>query len=421
MAEIEIPYTPRGLQLKAHNRKERFAILVCHRRFGKTVYAINEMLKGAVTCTLPEPRFAYIAPLYRQAKAVAWDMLKYYTRPIPEMKYNEAELRADMPTGARISLFGGDNPDSLRGIYLDGVVLDEYAQMSERLWPEVIRPALADRKGWAVFIGTPQGHNDFHRLYETYLDDDDWYCRIHRASETKYVDEDELAAARKQMSEEQYAQEFECSWTAAITGAYYGKLLEDAGEQQRIGRVQHDPALMVETWWDLGIGDPTAIWFVQRNGPEIRLIDFYQATGEPLSHYVRVLEEKAKEGEWKYEAHVFPHDVRQRSLDTGRSRVEALRNLGIDPEIVVQHRIEDGIEAARRMLPNCWFDELHCRAGIDALRQYRTSYDDKLKTYRLRPVHDWTSHAADAFRYGAMYVPVSQGWEPLAYENAGIV
>ncbi len=396
-------------------------MLVCHRRFGKTVFAINEMVRGIAQCPLKDPRFAYIAPLYRQAKAVAWDMLKLYTRPIPEVKYNESELRADLPNGARISLYGGDNPDSLRGIYLDGVVMDEYAQMSERLWPEVIRPALADRKGWAVFIGTPQGHNSFFELHEKFKDDPDWYVKTHRASDTGYVEADELEAARKQMSEEQYAQEFECSWTAAIQGAYYGKLLEDAAHKHRIGKVEHDPGLLVETWWDLGIGDPTAIWFAQRNGPQIQLIDYYQATGEPLSHYVRVCEEKAKKGGWNWGDFVFPHDVRQRSLDTGKSRVETLRELGIEAEIVVQHRIEDGIEAVRRMLPNCWFDEMHCRAGIDALRQYRTSYDDKLRTFRLRPVHDWSSHAADAFRYGCMHRPTSQGWEPIAYSNAGII
>ena len=178
MATIKIPYRPRPLQRMAHNKKERFALLVCHRRFGKTVFVINEAIKQAVTCKLKAPRFAYIAPFYKQAKNVAWDMLKYYCQPIPNIVFNESELKADFPNGARISLYGGDNPDSLRGIYLDGVMMDEYAQMSPRLWAEIIRPAISDRKGWAIFIGTPKGHNNFFELYQEVKDDKDWYVKV---------------------------------------------------------------------------------------------------------------------------------------------------------------------------------------------------------------------------------------------------
>jgi len=419
--QIKIPYTPRKLQRNAHSRKERFALLVCHRRFGKTVFAINEVIKCAAMCRLKEPRFAYISPLYRQSKAVAWDMVKHYTRPIPEVKYNEAELRCDLPNNARLTLYGGDNPDSLRGLYLDGVIMDEYAQMSARLFPEVVRPALADRKGWAVFIGTPRGHNSFFDLYQSVKDDPDWYVKIHKASETGYLEDEELVAARKQMSEDQYLQEFECSWTAAIQGAYYGKLLEAAEKESRIGKIQFDPSFSVETWWDLGIGDSTAIWFVQRNGGELRVIDYYEASGEGLNHYVNVLQEKAATGTWTYSDHIFPHDVRQRSLDTGRSRVEVLYNLGIEAKIVKMHKVEDGIETVRRTLNNCWFDDLRCRRGLDALRQYRAEYDETRRTFRLKPVHDWASHAADAFRYGCMYSPIMNTWDTLNYSNSGIV
>ncbi|ADD94470.1 hypothetical protein, partial [uncultured phage MedDCM-OCT-S06-C1041] len=162
-----------------------------------TVFAMNELIKASVTCSSRNPRFAYLAPLYRQAKAVAWDMLKHYSRPIPGMQYNEAELRADFPNGARISLHGGDNPDHLRGLGFDGVVMDEYGQMSSRLWSEVVRPSLVDRKGWGVFIGTPKGYNSFYDLYEAAKKDSDWYVAIHRASETGYVSQDELDADKK--------------------------------------------------------------------------------------------------------------------------------------------------------------------------------------------------------------------------------
>ena len=421
MVTIKIPYRPRPLQRKAHNKKERFALLVCHRRFGKTVFVINEAIKQAVTCKLKAPRFAYIAPFYKQAKNVAWDMLKYYSQPIPNIVFNESELKADFPNGARISLYGGDNPDSLRGIYLDGVMMDEYAQMSPRLWAEIIRPAISDRKGWAIFIGTPKGHNNFFDLYQEVKDDEDWYVKVHRASETNYIDAEELEAAKKDMSEDQYQQEFECSWTAAIQGAYYGRLLEEAEKESRIGKVQHDTGALVETWWDLGIGDSTAIWFVQRIGAELRVIDYYENNGESLGHYANVLQDKAKENEWNYGDHVFPHDVRQRSLDTGRTRVETLQNLGVEPTIIPQMKVEDGIEAVRRKLKNCWFDEMKCRRGIDALRQYRAQYDEKNQVFKLRPVHDWASHAADAFRYGCLHEPLKLDWADIEYSNTGIV
>jgi hypothetical protein len=421
MVTIKIPYRPRPLQRKAHNKKERFALLVCHRRFGKTVFVINEAIKQAVTCKLKAPRFAYIAPFYKQAKNVAWDMLKYYCQPIPNIVFNESELKADFPNGARISLYGGDNPDSLRGIYLDGVMMDEYAQMSPRLWAEIIRPAISDRKGWAIFIGTPKGHNNFFDLYQEVKDDEDWYVKVHRASETNYIDAEELEAAKKDMSEDQYQQEFECSWTAAIQGAYYGRLLEEAEKESRIGKVQHDTGALVETWWDLGIGDSTAIWFVQRIGAELRVIDYYENNGESLGHYANVLQDKAKENEWNYGDHVFPHDVRQRSLDTGRTRVETLQNLGVEPTIIPQMKVEDGIEAVRRKLKNCWFDEMKCRRGIDALRQYRSQYDEKNQVFKLRPVHDWASHAADAFRYGCLHEPLKLDWADIEYSNTGIL
>lgn len=348
-------------------------------------------------------------------------MIKNYARPIPGIVFNESELKADFPNGARISLYGGDNPDSLRGIYLDGVMMDEYAQMSPRLWAEIIRPSISDRKGWAIFIGTPKGHNNFFELYQEVKDQEDWYVRVHKASETNYIDTEELLAARKDMSEDQYQQEFECSWTAAIQGAYYGRLLEEAEKENRIGKVQHDSGALVETWWDLGIGDSTAIWFAQRIGAEIRLIDYYENNGESLGHYANVLQEKAKELEWNYGDHVMPHDVRQRSLDTGRTRVETLQNLGIDPIIMPQQKVEDGIEAVRRSLKNCWFDEMRCRRGIDALRQYRAEYDEKNRTFKLRPVHDWASHASDAFRYGCLHEPLKLEWDNIEYSNTGIV
>lgn len=383
---------------------------------------LNDLVRDILTCDKPSPRAAYLAPLYRQAKAVAWDYIQDYTRAIPGMQYNQAELRADFPNGGRISLYGADNPDSLRGIYLDAVALDEYAQMSERAWEEIIRPALSDRKGRATFIGTPMGHNSFYKLYQQYRGNPDWFVRIHKASETGYVDDEELADARKQMSEERYAQEYECSWTAAITGSYYGRLLEEAEHKGRIRSINADPGYPVHTAWDLGIGDSTAIWFWQQIGPEYRFLDYYEASGEALSHYAGVLLDKARQNRWTYGEHVLPHDARQRSLDTGRTRVETLTELlGDRPVVQPQHKIEDGIEAVRKTLPNAWFD-IKCAAGLNALRNYRAEYDEVRRTYRLKPVHDWASHGSDAFRICAMHKTVkAQRWEPIKYSNKGIL
>lgn len=424
MAEvIELPYKPRPLQLDYHERSQRWAITICHRRFGKTVMVLNDLVRDILTCDKPNPRAAYLAPLYRQAKAVAWDYLQDFTRAIPGMQYNQAELRADFPNGGRISLYGADNPDSLRGIYLDAVALDEYAQMSERVWEEIIRPALSDRKGRATFIGTPMGHNAFYKLYEQYRANPDWFVRIHKASETGYVDNEELADARKQMSEERYAQEYECSWTAAIAGSYYGRLLEEAENKGRIRAINADPGYPVHTAWDLGIGDSTAIWFFQHIGPEYRFLDYYEASGEALSHYTGALLDKKAENRWNYGDHILPHDARQRSLDTGMTRVDTIaRLLGAKPIVQAQQKIEDGIEAVRKLLPNAWFDKVRCKQGLDALRHYRAEYDEVRRTYRLRPVHDWASHGSDAFRVCAMHKPVkAQGWEPLKYSNKGIL
>ena len=426
VVEIEIPYQPRKHQAEVHESLTRFNVLVCHRRFGKTVLGVNELIKRALTTKLEAPRAAYIAPLYRQAKAVAWDYLLKYTTPIPKRQVNQAELRVDLPNGGRVQLFGADNPDSLRGLYFDFVVLDEPAQMSGRVWGEVVRPALADRAGGVLFIGTPQGHNAFWEIWEQARKDDEWLARMYRASETDIVAKEELERARRAMSPEQYAQEFECSFQAAILGAYYGTLLEQLDADGHICRVPHDAALRTETWWDLGIGDATAIWFAQRlRSGEVHVIDYYEATGEPLSHYVGVLDRYQRERGYQYGDHVFPHDVRARELTSGKSRQEVLESLGLKPRIVAQHRVEDGIEAVRRMLGQCWFDTERCKDGLEAMRQYRKEYDDRRSlpsrpVFSDRPLHDWTSHAADAFRYGAMH-RTGREFKPLEYDLRWVV
>jgi hypothetical protein len=212
---VKTGYEPRNLQREIHNSLKRFSVLVCHRRFGKTVLSINSLVDAACRCTKESPRFGYVAPLYSQAKAIAWDYLKRYTLSIPQTRHNESELWAQLPNGARIRLFGADNPDALRGMYFDGVVLDEVAQMKPDVWGEIIRPALSDRQGWALFIGTPKGINLFSDLYFSGLKDASWFAGFYPASKTKIIPEEELAKARASMSESQYRQEFECDFTAS--------------------------------------------------------------------------------------------------------------------------------------------------------------------------------------------------------------
>lgn len=416
MQEIRIDYTPRPLQVELHKMldQHRFTVLVMHRRFGKTVCAINHLLKRAILEPKKNPRLAYIAPTYRQAKNVAWDYLKQFSSAIPGTKYHETELRCDLPNGARISLLGAENPASLRGIYLDMCVMDEVADMPESIFPEVIRPALSDRKGSCAFIGTPKGHNYFFDLWEAAASTEGWARQMYKASETKIVDEDELVAARATMTDDQYAQEFECSWVANVPGAVFGKELQDADDKERITKVPHDPRYRVDTFWDIGMHDYTAIWFAQTVGRgEVHVIDYYENRGEGLPHYVRHLNSL----DYTYGHHYGPHDLEVREVGSGKSRRETAYDLGLNFRVVPRLPVEDGIHAARLLIPRCYFDRDNCRHGLESLRHYHRAYNERTRTFRDNPVHDWSSHAADAFRYMAvgMETRTIEGRPPQAF------
>jgi len=396
--DVPLGYEPRPQFVPFHERSKRWSCLVCHRRAGKTVACIMDLVDEALRSKKDDPRFAYIAPLHVQAKDVAWTYLKRFTGAIPGAEINESELRVDFKNGARVRLYGADNYDRMRGVYFDGVVLDEVAQFDPRAWPEVIRPALSDRQGWATFIGTPRGRNFFHEIWETSQADPDWFSLMLRASETGIVSEYELNDARKMMTPEQYEQEYECSFDAAILGAYYGKEMADAEKAGRIGVVDYDPSIPVHTAWDLGMGDSTAIWFWQVGPDCVRVIDYYENHGQKLDHYVAELKSRP----YKYGTDFVPHDARVRSIDTGRTRVETLISLGRKPKIASEQKLMDGINAARVSFPRIRFDADKCKFGLEALRQYRTEYDEKTKVFRDTPKKDWTSHCADAFRYMAL-------------------
>lgn len=397
--EVRVRIVPRAHFRPFLTRAERWSCIVAHRRAGKTVACVQDLIRAAIQCDKPNGRFAYIAPFYVQSKDVAWAYLKQFTADLPQVKPNEGELHITFGhNGARIRLYGADNYDRMRGIYLDGAVLDEYGDMDPRAWPEVIRPALSDRKGWATFIGTPKGRNAFFEVHRHAETSPDWYSLVLRASETGLVDAQELADARAMMTPEQYAQEFECSFDAAVVGAYYASLIAEAERDGRIKPIAREPSLPVHTAWDLGIGDSMAIW-VWQAGPEgMRVIDHIEDHGKPLPHYVAELQARGYTGGIDY----VPHDAKVRDLGTGRTRLETLAGMGRNPRLVAIHPIDDGINAVRQLLPRMWFDSERCGDGIEALRNYRTDYDEKLKAFKKAPRHDWTSHTADALRYAAM-------------------
>lgn len=374
-------------------------MLVAHRRAGKTVACVNDLIKRAITENKPNARYAYLAPFYSQAKGLAWDYLKYYAAPLLKELPRESDLSVELINGARIRLYGADNPNTLRGLYFDGVIIDEYADMKPTTWAEVLRPALSDRKGWAVFIGTPKGKNDFWEIWDRAGKDPTWYRKMVKASQTVTLPDpplsaEELADARKSMTQDQYDQEYECSFEAAITGAVYGKWMREAADAGRIGVVPVAPHVPVNTSWDLGLSDNTAIWWWQVLPGEIRLVDYYENNGEQITHYCDVVKNKP----YKYGRHWVPHDAAHKLLAAGgRSIVNQMHEAGVPASVIPSTSQMNSINATRMTLERCWFDETNCAKGIECLRQYQFEFDDDKKTFKDNPRHDWTSHGADAF------------------------
>lgn len=397
---IDTGYRPRRQQAQVHASRARFKVVIGHRRIGKTHLGLNELTHKSLLNMKKNPQYAYIAPTYGQAKRIAWDLLKDYTKNIPGVEVNESELRVDIPRPhlqdrIRIMLLGAENPASILGMYLDGVVFDEYGDMNPIVWTQVVRPLLSDRLGWAIFIGTPKGQNHFHALYTYGKTADDWETFLFKASETGIIPKSELDENRAIMSESEYMQEFECSFAAALVGAYYGKEMEWLEQNNKITAVPHDTALLTWTGWDLGIDDTTVIWFIQQYGREIRVIDYLESSGAGLDTYVKAIMDKP----YTYAGHILPHDVKVRELSDGKSRLDKLKALGLKNIIVAPKLpVADGIEATRSFLKKCVFDRIACANGISALQNYERKYDVKNKVFQMAPYHNWASHGADGMR-----------------------
>ena len=394
--EVILPYSPRAAFMPFHTRSERWSCLVAHRRAGKTVAAINDLIKRAITEGNRSAQYAYIAPFRSQAKRVAWDYLKYYAAPVTNAT-NESDLSVELVNGAKIMLFGSDNADAMRGMGFNGVYLDEYGDFKPSVWGNVIRPTLSDRLGWAVFGGTPKGKNQFHDIYKVSQVVPDWFLLRLPASVSKLLPDSELQAAQSQLSQDQYDQEYECSFDAAILGAFYGQEMRQAQDEGRIRELPFEPESPVYTAWDLGYRDDTAIWWYQVVRGEVRVMDYYAVSGASIEEIANAVNAKG----YRYTRHYLPHDARAKTLASGgKSIVEQLAahlggmaKLAIVPEIGIQ----DGIQAVRMILPSCYFDS-RCDEGLEALRQYQREYDEDKKTFRQTPRHDWCSHPADAFR-----------------------
>jgi phage terminase large subunit len=399
--EIVLPYKPRRHFIPLHQSKKRWKFAVCHRRAGKTVALANELITAALNNPrlTPPPRYAYIGPSFDQTKDLVWSYLKQYTANIPGVRPLEGELTLVFPGGANIRLYGGALAyERMRGIYLDGAVLDEYPLLAPQAFTSVVRPCLADYRGFAIVSGTSAGDDHFHKLKLRAEDDPDWDIFDIKITDTgtDALSLEEVEAMRKDMSVDEFAREMLNSFEAPVEGAYYAEALNALALAGRVTRVSPDLSTDVITSWDLGIRHLQVVWLFQLAGREVHWIDYIEGTDKALSHYTDLLHLKARVGHFQYRAHLLPHDVEVRELSTGHSRKHELFNLLKEPVLTVpNHNTEDGVTATRGVLGVSWFDETACRRGLARLRAYR-------KGKNGQAVPDEAEDAADAFRTGCV-------------------
>ena len=391
---IVIPYTPRVHFRQLHNSEKRWKFVVAHRRAGKTVALCNHTIRKALENkrVFPPPRYGYIGPSFAQAKDLVWGYYKYYTGVLPSVRVVEGDLQVVLPNGAMINLYGGAAAyERMRGLYFDGIVADEYPLLNPSMLGSVVRPCLADYAGWGIISGTSNGDDHFHELKKRAEKEDSWDIFSIPIIDTDALAEDEVAEMRKDMTADEFAREMMCSFDAPVEGSYYGEVLNDISVNGQITGVPYDPNSLVMTWWDLGIDDEMVIWFVQKCGRELHVIDYLANTGKGLEWYVGQIKGKP----YSYGVHVLPHDVRARELGTGVSRKEVLDSMLPNVFVCPNHTVEDGISAARATIRQCWFDKVRTEPGYTALRNYHKGSTGK-------PIHNWASHASDAFRVGSV-------------------
>lgn len=451
--EHVIPYSPRNWARPFHASFKRWAALVLHRRAGKTTGTLNHHQRAALddewekarlrylepkfTTTeleelLQHRQYGHILPMLGQAKSVAWGPLKRIAAVVPGAKPNESELSVKYPRQppkgravlamsgplnpdanmTTVRLFGADNPDGFRGLPFSGVAYDEYSQQPPNIHGEVVSKALADHLGYGIFEGTIKGKNQLYRTYEAAKHDEDWFALWQDVDRTLATEEGAtITAIRRSMEDDlkqitmglmlqsEYDQEWYLSPSAAIKGAYYGKLLEDATKQKRVGMVPYDPAVPVYDVWDLGKGPRMSVGMFQRFGRSIHMIDYHQGVeSDGLPQVIARLKERP----YVWGKHFAPHDIRSTDLGTGKTRLETAAGLNWAFEIVPMMGVDDGINAGRLLFPRFWIDEQKCQQFIDAIGQYRQEWDEQRGMFRDVPLHDWASHPADMYRYAAI-------------------
>lgn len=401
---FELPYLPRQHFIPFHARKEKLALIVAHRRCGKTEACLAELITRALKTKKENAFFGYVGPFAGQAVTVAWDRLKRMLGNdfIKECVVREGEHAILLPNGAKIRLFGADNYNALRGLYWDGVILDEVADMHPDVWTQAIYPALKDRDGWAVFIGTPKGTSNFfykQREKARINKSGRWFYLFLPNSVTGYLSPQAVEELREELDEDEFLQEVECSFEAAVKGAYYGKLLEKAREEGRLEPFKFVKGAPVHAAFDLGWSDATAAWFYQVINGRVDVLGYYEVNGLAIPDIVSEVKAKYKSAGWKVGDWWLPHDAAAKSLQTGKSIIEQMWGLGINPHKVANIEVQQGIQAVRKTLPACRIDGAACYSGLEALKSYQKKWSGKLGTFSRAPLHDWASHGSDAFRY----------------------
>jgi len=415
MPEISIPnnWAPRPHQIdffRAMDNGIKRACLVWHRRAGKDSTSLNftakEMFKR-------KGNYWHLFPKQTQARKAIWNGINSDGQSILDQVFPEPvrartssqEMMIELKNGSTWQLAGSDNYDSLVGANPVGVVFSEWSLCDPNAWA-YIRPMLAENGGWAVFIYTPRGKNHGFTLYNMAKKADEWFCQNLTVNDTKRADGSPVISPEaieteraEGMEEALIQQEFFGSFEAQIPGAYFADQLQQAKDQNRVGRIPIEPSLQVHTAWDLGISDSMSIWFFQAMGKEIRLVDYYESNGKGMEHYIQYLTQWADRNGVIFGQHLAPHDIEVRELTSGRSRKDVARDMGITFRTVQRPRTKiEGIQAIRRMFPRFWIDDERAEQGYACIASYHREWDEKHQRFRDQPVHDWASHGADALQ-----------------------
>ena len=411
MTELTIPYhfTPRDYQLPIFEAIDSWIkriIMVRHRRAWKDKACFNVIVKKAMETVWI---YYYVFPTYSQWKKAArdgidkdgWKTINHIPQEVVKRK-NDTEMKVELINGSIIQIVWSDNVDSIVWTNPIWIVFSEYSLQTPAV-RDFLRPILAENGGRAIFNFTPRWDNHAKELLDMAKENKDWMVSIQTVDDTKAIAPEVLEAERREIiqkngSDAIFQQEYYCSFDAWINGSYYAEILTNLENQGRRTTVPYDPALDVFTVWDLWINDSTAIWFRQRIGKEIRVIDYYENNGEGLSHYVSILKEKW----YRYWTIRLPHDAQARSLQTWKTVEEKMYEYGFnDIQIVPKLSVLDGINSARAILPYCYFDREKTERGRKCLKNYHKELDEKRQAFKW-PEHDWSSHGSDAFRYLAV-------------------